>query len=694
MKCDPMNADEGTPELPPNGTGRFSKPRFWPRDLAHDFFLPTLLFAAIGGMVWAVRGSSGFGAMKGCIFAGVTWGTAWWFVAHDPRGPQSRRYASGWIILALTLGIGVAGAQGWTQWPAFFDGRLYTNFRKGEFVPIAKTYGFVWMFLAGVPWAGLGACLLAWCAPKRPLRAWEWFLRIGAGFGMAYFLGAYVYHRFPGIFLPLYSTLHDQYRDRGMSPNLQKLIRDNGEVMTHMGFFLGFLLFEAIRRDWKNVVLIVAVGLLNGLGWSLCQSWSWAKHIWPGEHHFNFGRAWEASAGISIGIAYGVAYFLVNRRTKAEERSLQDATPLDDNPDSQWFFALSVLALVGWAKGGWGYLYLVLSVAGFAAYAAYYFRVRDETVEQRARIWARIAEFKWLAAVVLALALGWFVRGQLPPSQAVHSGWWSHVGDFYFGIAWVYCFITVCLRLYCARRSDLSDDMRAARLAYGYPNLDWLVVFLSLLVVTSWFLRNEVTGWSGWFIPGAYRDWYGFLYVALLATFGVAFYFADRLAIRAKSEQNHELRAAKPLGRDPGLERLGACLGLILGLGLSIQNGLRGWANDYPDVFAPHNDRYWSEVFWRVMGPLMLIALFVALLWTFVKRIPRDSQNDLFPHAYRAMWLVLIVQNLIAQFVTGPYTHWTEAVFNIFYGLLFLIAAVTVYHYGVIKALRSPHEFS
>jgi len=78
-------------------------------DLAHDLVLPTLLFAALGAMTWAIRGCAGFGAMNGCIFAGVTWGTAWWFIARDPSGEQSRPFSSGWIILAVTLGIGLAG---------------------------------------------------------------------------------------------------------------------------------------------------------------------------------------------------------------------------------------------------------------------------------------------------------------------------------------------------------------------------------------------------------------------------------------------------------------------------------------------------------------------------------------------------------------------------------------------------------
>ena len=59
-------------------------------DLAHDLVLPTLLFAALGGMTWAVRGCSGFGAVAGCVFAGVTWGTAWWFLAQ-PLGEGRTR---------------------------------------------------------------------------------------------------------------------------------------------------------------------------------------------------------------------------------------------------------------------------------------------------------------------------------------------------------------------------------------------------------------------------------------------------------------------------------------------------------------------------------------------------------------------------------------------------------------------------
>src|SRR5690348_5652421 len=99
-------------------------PRNSRTDLANDLIFPTLLFMALGGMGWAVRGCSGFGAVNGCIFAGVLWGTAWWFLAQESPVDRPRRYTSPWIILALTIGIGLSGVRGWMQWPSFFEGKL------------------------------------------------------------------------------------------------------------------------------------------------------------------------------------------------------------------------------------------------------------------------------------------------------------------------------------------------------------------------------------------------------------------------------------------------------------------------------------------------------------------------------------------------------------------------------------------
>ena len=289
---------------------------------AHDFVLPTLLFTALGAMSWAVRGSAGASAMNAHIAPGLLWGAAWWFVPRDPSRWQSRRYASGWILFALTVGFALAGNRGWMQWHHMYEGHLSTNWPKGEWEPISPFCGFLWFFLAGSAWAALPACRLAWCSTERPTRAWEWTLRIACGLGGAY-LASRVFARYPDFFLPHYATIADKYHNLPASPGLDKLIRDNGATVRHLGYCFGFLLFEAMRRDWKNVTLISTVGILNGLGWSFLQNWKWAAHVWP-EAKFNFGRCWEVCGGISIGIGLGVAYYLVNRQETAESRAARE----------------------------------------------------------------------------------------------------------------------------------------------------------------------------------------------------------------------------------------------------------------------------------------------------------------------------------------------------------------------------------
>jgi hypothetical protein len=437
------------------------------RDLTHDLVLPVLLFAALGGMTWAVRGCSGFGGSSGCIFAGVMWGAAWWFIARDPSAQQSRRYTSGWIILALTIGIGLSGARGWMQWRTFFDGQLQTNYQAGEFVPISEAYGFLWLFIAGVPWAGIGACMLAWCGADRPTGIFRhlgrWALRIACGVG-AVFLARYLFDHYPQVFLPLYNSMKERYADLQTNPNLGRLINDCRAAIMHLGLYLGLLVCEVIRRDRKNVTLILTVGLVNGLGWALLQNWQWADEIWS-ETDFNWWRCWESSGGISIGIAYGIAYYLVNRRMSEQET-----------------------------------------------------------------------------------------------------------------------------------------------MSYG----------------------------------------------------------AELASTRPKRE------------------RLGAYLGLMVGLGLSLKNGLKGWANIYLE-----NEDYWDRLLWDIIGPSMLVCLVLVAVWILFRPVRRGSQGDVFPHAYRLVWLVLIMQNIIAQLVTGPPTAWNEMVFNIYYVLLFIISAAIVVHFHCVKALRS-----
>jgi hypothetical protein len=565
------------------------------RDLANDLVLPTVLFAAVGGMTWAVRGSSGFGGGAGCIFAGVMWGAAWWYCAHDPAREQSRRYASGWIVLALTFGIGISGQRGWMQWPHFFLGKLFTNWANQEFVPISSAYGFLWLFIAGVPWAGLGACFLAWCGSRRETRVWHWLLRIACGVGMG-MLARYLFDQYPQFFLPLYESMESRYHDFDANPNLKRVINDCGAAITHFGYYLGFLLFEAGRKDWKNVVLILTVGLVNGAGWAALQNWQWAPGLWK-DANFNWWRCWESSGGISMGVAYGIAYFLVNRRMSDAERSIVASRPAISGPNFEWLLIFSGLAAV----------------------------------------------------------LSLYARGL--------TGW-----PIYFGVVILFA----ALYYFRYRKSPVDELPTTPRWFAMVTNLEWGAVCVIAALTVPLFTGREVVQSLG--------DLHlQLLYVGFVIACGVAWYLIRRKTF------DEERKTGTPIDGDPNLERLGLYLGLLAGLGLSLFNGLNGW-------FGIYRHESSGRSLWYTLGPVYLLLLTAMLAWVLLRPIPRNYRGNIHRNASGAMWLVLIVQNVIAQLVTGPLSEWNEMAFNIYYLLLFTITAVIVFHLQTIKCRMHLHQ--
>jgi len=643
-------------------------------DLVHDFFLPILLFAALGAMSWAVRGSSGYGSAKGCIFAGVLWGAAWWFIARNPAGPTARRYASGWVILALAVGIGLSGARGWAQWSNFFAGELQTSTDPYQSVPIAPIYGFVWLFIAGMPWAGIGACLLAWTGAEKPLAAWQWSVRLFCAFGGAYF-ASWLFETYPQWFLPLYDTMKDRYADATANPNLQRVINDNGAALRHLGFYLGCLLFELGRRDWKNVTLIGTVGLVNGLGWSLLQNWHWAKALWPNME--NLWRGWETSGGISIGIALGLAYYLVNRRTApcaCAKTPARTGFPIFGVGSMIFMMVILLWYVVANARSlfsaEWA-AHLPFCAVLLYGLGLYFWRLRatllgtaeaNESAIPKLGVWA--VHFGLMALVA------WFMMGPLEPFGAPDAAtpWWARFDYLFVGATVLYgalFFVTALWKTLTVRPEEKES---IAPFFQRYPNLDWLAVYLSLTIIACSFLRGEIPAWKGWLwiaqeTPPA---WIGSLGLACLVLFGVVWcalsYFSPREG-------------------DGGLDRFAVHLGLLFGLGLSIKNGTRGWANNHLDG---HEDM-WGDLYWRYIGPAMLLALVVIVGLALVRRFMAPKEGDPVPHAWAFMALALVVQNTLAHVVTGPLTNWNEAIFNLYYLLLFFLTAVILYHYHFIQ---------
>jgi hypothetical protein len=643
-------------------------------DLVHDFFLPILLFAALGAMSWAVRGSSGFGSAKGCIFAGVLWGAAWWFIARNPTGPPARRYASGWVILALAIGIGLSGARGWAQWSNFFAGELQTSTDPYESVPIVPIHGFVWLFIAGMPWAGIGACLLAWSGAEKPLAAWQWSVRLFCAFGGAFF-ASWLFATYPQWFLPLYSTMKDRYADATANPNLQRVINDNGAAIRHLGFYLGCLLFEFGRRDWKNVTLIGTVGLVNGIGWSLLQNWHWSKAIWPTME--NYWRAWESSGGISIGIALGIAYYLVNRRTvpcACAKAPAPAGFPIF-GVCSMIFMSVILLWYVVANAGSlfsadWA-AHLPFCAVLLYGLGLYFWRLRATLVGTAESSESAIPKLgTWAIHFGLMALVALFMMGPLEffgtPDPA--TPWWARFDYLFVGATGLYGVLFFLTALWKTLTVRPEEKESIAPFFQRYPNLDWMAIYLFLTIIACSFLRGEIPGWKGWLwiAQETPAPWTGSLGLACLVLFGVVWcalsYFSPREG-------------------EGGLDRFAVHLGLLLGLGLSLKNGTRGWANKNLDG----NEHMWGDLYWRYIGPAMLLLLVGIIALALMRRVMAPREGDSVPHAWAFIVLVIVVQNAFAHLVTGPITNWNEAIFNLYYVLLFFLTATILYHYHFIQ---------
>jgi hypothetical protein len=183
---------------------------------------------------------------------------------------------------------------------------------------------------------------------------------------------------------------------------------------------------------------------------------------------------------------------------------------------------------------------------------------------------------------------------------------------------------------------------------------------------------------AGLYWPGRRAGWYGVAGPGAALALGLAWCLSRRAAPDAEA-------AAAPEGGDDRLERLGLYLGLLTGLGLSVRNGLKGWCNLYLG-----DEDYWGARLWESLGPAYLACLAAIGLWLLSGPRRARPGGARFPHAFGWMWLVLIVQNLIAQLVTGPHRVWSETAFSLYYLLLFVISAVIVFHYQAMR--RRPFD--
>ncbi|HMF31000.1 MAG TPA: hypothetical protein VKK79_06280 [Candidatus Lokiarchaeia archaeon] len=314
-----------------------------PASRVRELFFYIALFGSVGFFGWGIRGTGGYGAIPGCVFAGIAWAMAWFLVSQVPVGAPTRRYSSGWVVLAIMVGIGIEGAHGWMQWPAWVRGVFYLNISAGTSLPINPAYGYLWTFIAAVPWAGMGAVLLAWTASQQPITPKLWVIRIACGVGGGV-IASLLFKGLPQVFLPYYDLTNGY--DPSVCVACSRVASDNAIALMWLGVYCGFLAFECGRKDWMNVKLIAIVGLLAGLTWMVFRVWNiYMPNCW---------RCWETCSGLGIGIALGVAFYVCNKPLCLPQPAVDDCVQAGRAPNPQRLagFYLALVVGVFWSING------------------------------------------------------------------------------------------------------------------------------------------------------------------------------------------------------------------------------------------------------------------------------------------------------------------------------------------------------
>lgn len=276
------------------------------------FWALIVIMGFMGAFFWAIRGTTGFGGSQGAALAGLGWAMLWYIFCHCDGQAGIRPYGSLRTIAAITFGAAFGGMTGYGVYTAWVQGHFYLNHPDG-LREVGAWTGYLALFLCGLHWGGNAGVFLAWCAPRRAPGLRGWLLRIAAGLLGALIAGIIVRY-FPHWFLPFYAEgvyEVEEYR------TCQRAVGSLRNIAPHVGLFLGFLIFEICRRDWRAV----AVMLIMSLGFAVSFSAGGWWHTFHGSAlSLGWWKNWEMSIGLGGGLAYGLVFYLFNQAAPGETR--------------------------------------------------------------------------------------------------------------------------------------------------------------------------------------------------------------------------------------------------------------------------------------------------------------------------------------------------------------------------------------
>ncbi len=269
-----------------------------------DYIIIAAIMGLMGAFFWAIRGTTGYGGWSGGTLAGLGWAMLWMGFSHYGGDGAYRPYGTGRMVAAITLGIAVGGMTGYGAYISWLSG-VYQMHHHEVTREIAPWTGYAMLFVCGIHWGGVTGAFMAWAAPK-PAMSWTlWIPRILAGV-VGWYVGSQLVNWIPQFILPYYGEGYYEMQEYATS---QRVLRSAPNVLSHVGLFVGFLLFEVARRDWRAVKIMLVMSLGFAIPFMVGGYW---QTMHGSELAIDWWKNWEMTIGLGGGLAFGLAFYLFN----------------------------------------------------------------------------------------------------------------------------------------------------------------------------------------------------------------------------------------------------------------------------------------------------------------------------------------------------------------------------------------------
>lgn len=314
---------------------------FGGKSQAIELCITALVFASVGAVTWAIRGTTGWDGVDGTIVPGFTWGLLWYYVCQR-KGIDARG-----IPLWLGLGIALGGELGYGQYVSWIRGQFAT--RDGA-IPISPWLGYAWFMVCGIGWGAPGGIVLGWALHSKVTRKY-WAFRsllfialLFLLFNSAFidWLGARFVHLCPRLLFPNATTVN--YSD-ALDNHLGRTIYTNTQNACVLAWWCLAMLCAALHKDRFTLTAGTIIGGGFGLAFPISALWCLGYVNHPG--YIDWWKMWELNAGVYLGILYVlVLYWSIrhvdpscNTQSPTSEASDLDSKRPGLGPWSQAIFA-------------------------------------------------------------------------------------------------------------------------------------------------------------------------------------------------------------------------------------------------------------------------------------------------------------------------------------------------------------------